>query len=69
MHSRAATAGCDHELGAHAVEQLLYSMNSRVRRENAITLAPSLVIRQSTVRSTNVDKREWTKALLPQTRR
>lgn len=39
------------ELGKHAVEQLILTMKSPSRRENAITLAPSLVVRDSTTRS------------------
>ena len=38
------------ELGQHAIEQLLHVMNSTVKREDRMILAPSLIVRSSTVR-------------------
>lgn len=46
-----------YELGQHAIEQLLHVMRSPKRREHAITLAPSLIVRESTVRSGRTRKR------------
>lgn len=38
------------ELGQHAIEQLIHAMNSTVRREDTVILAPALIVRASTLR-------------------
>lgn len=43
-----------HELGQHAIEQLLHCMQSDKRKDNAMILSPTLVIRQSTRRGGSV---------------
>ncbi|TVQ36483.1 MAG: LacI family transcriptional regulator [Spirochaetaceae bacterium] len=40
-----------YELGQHAIEQLLHSMHADRRRENAMILSPTLIVRQSTERN------------------
>ena len=39
-----------YELGQHAIEQLLYAMRTRRRKEHPIILSPTLVVRDSTLR-------------------